>query len=224
MDLPINQTLITKWMVRMGWMHEEDALKEVITLQAGQAFTLFLVCFGCTMDFLILGDSEVSGKISRIFSICLRYVFLPIMFYNTLANFFLVGSVDPGYVGKKRVRAKKEGAHDDDLESGKSSLLDKASRGDWLKEGRDAPVVEGRRLDLDLNSDYYDYCERCEVNLPMDRSIGHCHICDACIEGLDHHCPWVGQCIGKKNEKYFMRFNVSWVILLTQLIVTVLNE
>ena len=39
----------------------------------------------------------------------------------------------------------------------------------------------------------------------------HCEDCNACIDELDHHCPWMGKCIGKGNIAYFRRFNVCWM-------------
>tara|TARA_B110000285_G_scaffold209425_1_gene250408 strand:- start:231 stop:788 length:558 start_codon:yes stop_codon:yes gene_type:complete len=48
------------------------------------------------------------------------------------------------------------------------------------------------------------YCSTCDIYRPP-RAI-HCGICNCCIERLDHHCPWLGTCIGKRNYKYFMIF------------------
>ena len=36
-----------------------------------------------------------------------------------------------------------------------------------------------------------EYCEICEVYQPDEKRIHHCYDCNYCIEGMDHHCPWM---------------------------------
>ncbi|KAK5643261.1 hypothetical protein RI129_007106 [Pyrocoelia pectoralis] len=36
----------------------------------------------------------------------------------------------------------------------------------------------------------------------------HCRICKRCIKRMDHHCPWINNCVGERNQKYFMQFLV----------------
>jgi hypothetical protein len=48
------------------------------------------------------------------------------------------------------------------------------------------------------------YCESCNVFRPLRTS--HCHDCNNCVMGFDHHCVWLGTCIGKKNYTVFFHF------------------
>ena len=55
------------------------------------------------------------------------------------------------------------------------------------------------------------FCSACLARRPVRSK--HCSVCDKCVARLDHHCPWVGNCIGAKNHKFFIGFLVMLIVM-----------
>uniref|UniRef100_A0A7S1H2W7 Palmitoyltransferase n=2 Tax=Hemiselmis andersenii TaxID=464988 RepID=A0A7S1H2W7_HEMAN len=63
---------------------------------------------------------------------------------------------------------------------------------------------DAQRPIVAVNGKELKVCYKCKSYKP-DRC-HHCSDCEQCTLRMDHHCPWVNNCIGFRNYKYFFLF------------------
>jgi len=59
------------------------------------------------------------------------------------------------------------------------------------------------------------WCRTCNFFRPPRTS--HCATCDKCVLVFDHHCPFIGNCVGRNNYRYYLAF--IWVATIVGLFI-----
>ncbi|KAM0031081.1 putative protein S-acyltransferase [Helianthus debilis subsp. tardiflorus] len=83
----------------------------------------------------------------------------------------------------------------------------KANRNDSKDTTDNEPLL---KIDIPepalLAGNWSQLCATCKIVRPLRAK--HCSTCERCVEQFDHHCPWVSNCVGKKNKWDFVGFLV----------------
>ena len=65
----------------------------------------------------------------------------------------------------------------------------------------------------------FKLCRECMLHHSGDVETVHCFECGVCIENYDHHCPWIGKCIGRGNKTSFSMFILFSILMIFSFII-----
>ena len=76
------------------------------------------------------------------------------------------------------------------------------------------PGIGIRKRNKPEDKENYVLCDEQICWIDPDKYYIHCAYCDICCEDFDHHCDWVGKCIGKGNKNSFQLFLFALIIFI----------
>ncbi|CAG9476726.1 palmitoyltransferase, putative [Plasmodium vivax] len=83
----------------------------------------------------------------------------------------------------------------------------------WEANAEENNIQIEKRKIRNYTPNKYTICDKCDFLVRPERA-HHCRSCKRCVLKMDHHCPWIGTCVGERNLKFFFLF-LSYGLLTT---------
>jgi hypothetical protein len=112
-------------------------------------------------------------------------VWTAFLYVGAFYTLFLTSGMDPGVLPRRPLVT--------------SNLVD--GQGFPVRAPTSQHVISGGRKTA------VGFCNSCQIYRPP-RTV-HCNVCNHCVMQWDHHCPWVGNCVGKVRHCAFLALSRS---------------
>lgn len=158
--------------------------------------TIFLILLTCSL-FFVYDCPYIYRNVSPIIPIV-----AVILFIFTMSFFFHTAFSDPGILPRARP---------DEAACIEQFINEQYNENGTLQHLRTRPPPRVKDIYVNNQAVRIKYCFTCLMFRPPRAS--HCSVCDNCVDCFDHHCPWVGNCVGKRNYRYFYMFILTFSLL-----------
>lgn len=183
----------------------------------GLMVNILIITFSCYNMHRFFGTKYLPDDVTIMFNVIPAWI-VDYIALGMLGWFLLtigaVVTIGPGRTSKQPMMEKRVVSEDDSLISENITVARTNAKKANLKYGKVLPVKINR---VQLSSSppppittTVEYtpvsCRVCGTWKEADGMMRHCRMCNACSAGRDHHCIWVGTCVGRDNIRAFYLF------------------